>query len=183
MREAEQLDPLSPSVHAGSGYVAYFAHDYNQAIRQARVALQLNPNFMVGHAVLGWAYGQQQKYPEAITELESAVKLSGGVLVYRCALARTYALSGRLPEARKMVAELEAVAQSEPRGSGAALAALYLSLKDTEHALHWLEKTAAGDIQANWLRVDPAFDALRGNPRFATVLNRIGTKTESPEGS
>ena len=81
-----------------------------------------------------------------------------------------------------MVVELEALAQSQPRGSGAALSALYLSLGDSEHALHWLEKTAVGDVQANWLRVDPGFDSLRGNPRFAAVLNRIGTKTEFSEG-
>jgi TolB-like protein/DNA-binding winged helix-turn-helix (wHTH) protein/Flp pilus assembly protein TadD len=181
MREAQQLDPLSPSVHAGSGYVSYFARDYDQAIQQAQVALRLNPNFMVGHAVLGWAYTQQKKYPEAIGELQTAVKLSGGVLVYRCALARTYALSGNMTEARKMLVELEATAQSEPRGSGSALAALYLSVGDSEHALHWLEKTAVGDVQANWLRVDPAFDSLRGNPRFAAILSRIGSKTERAE--
>ena len=95
MQVAQQLDPLSPSVHAGLGYMSYFARDYDRAIQQGRMALQLNPNFMVGHAVLGWAYTQQKKYPEAIEELQTAVKLSGGVLVYRCALARTYALSGK----------------------------------------------------------------------------------------
>ena len=183
MQVAQQLDPLSPSVHAGLGYMSYFARDYDRAIQQGRMALQLNPNFMVGHAVLGWAYTQQKKYPEAIEELQTAVKLSGGVLVYRCALARTYALSGQTQEARKMVVELEAVAQSEPRGAGSALAALYLALGDSDHALHWLEQTAVGDVQANWLRVDPAFDSLRGDPRFKAILNRIGTKSEVAETS
>jgi hypothetical protein len=80
-----------------------------------------------------------------------------------------------------MLTELEATAQAEPRGSGTPLAALYLSLGDSDHALHWLEQTAVGDVQANWLRVDPAFDSLRGNPRFAAILSRIGTKTEVAE--
>ena len=44
--------------------------------------------------------------------------------------------------------------------------AIYVSLGDNERALRWLEETAPGDIQANWLRVDLAFDPLRENPRF-----------------
>ncbi len=177
MREAQRLDPLSPSVHAALGYMYYFARDYDQAVQQARVAVQLNPNFMVGHAVMGWAYTQQKRYAEAIEELQTAAKLSGDVPVYRCALGRAYALSGNSAEARKILSEMEAL-MTEPRGSGSAIAALYLTLGDSARALHWLELTATGDVQANWLRVEPAFDPLRGNPRFQTILNGIGRKTE-----
>ena len=49
---------------------------------------------------------------------------------------------------------------------------------DTEKSLRWLESTAPGDIQSNWLRVDPAFDRLRENPRFVAVVNRIGNRAE-----
>jgi tetratricopeptide (TPR) repeat protein len=176
MREAQQLDPLSPSVHAALGYMLYFARDYDQAVQQARVAVQLNPDFMVGHAVMGWAYTQQKKYAEAIEELQTAAKLSGGVPVYLCALGRAYALSGKPGDARHILAEVDAM-MTEPRGSGTAMASLYLTLGDSEKALYWLERTAPGDVQANWLRVEPAFDPLRGDPRFQTILNQIGKKT------
>ena len=177
MQYAQRLDPLSPAVHSGLAYMYYFARDYDQAIQQAQVALQLNPNFMVAHAVIGWAYTQQKKYPQAIAELQAAARLSGGNPVYLCGLGRAYALSGQTAAARKILVEAGATAP-EPRGTGSALAALYLALGETEQALHWLEITAPGDIQANWLRVEPAFDPLRGNPRFAAVLSRIGTKKE-----
>lgn len=172
---AQRIDPLSPSVHAGLGYVYYFARDYDQAVRHAQVALQLNPNFMVAHAVLGWSYTEQGKFPDAIRELETASKLSGGVPVYRSALGRAYALSGDMTSAKKILAEVEAT-ESEPRGVGSALAALCLATGDPERALYWLEQTAPGDIQANWLRVDPAFDSIRTNPRFVAMLARLGAK-------
>ena len=177
MQYAQQLDPLAPAVHTGLGYIDYFARDYGPAIRHVDTALQLNPNFMAGHAVLGWIYIQQKKYPEAITEMQTAAKLSGGVPVYVCGLARAYALAGNVQEARRLLIQAGAEA-SQPRGNGSALAALYLALGDPDMALHWLEITATGDIQANWLRVDPAFDALRGNPRFEAILSRIGSKSE-----
>jgi Flp pilus assembly protein TadD len=175
MRVAQQLDPLSPAVHAGLGYVYYLARDYDQAVQHARVATDLNSNFMVAHAVMGSAYTEQKKYGEAIAEMQTAVKLSGGVPVYVCGLGRAYALSGNSRDAQKLLREAEA--QSGPRGNGTALAALNLALGDSEKALQWLEQTAPGDVQANWLRVDPAFDSLRGNARFTAVLRRVTMNT------
>lgn len=177
MQFAQLIDPLSPSVHAGLGYMYYLARDYEQAVRQAQVALQLNPNFMVAHAVLGWSYVEEKKFPEAIRELETASQLSGGVPVYRSALGRAYALSGNMPAARKILAELEA-RKSQPLGVGSALAEVYLATGDEEHALHWLEQTAPGDVQFNWVRVDPAYDPLRGNRQFMALLARVGVKQE-----
>jgi hypothetical protein len=132
---------------------------------------------MTAHAVLGWAYTEQKKYPAAIQELTTAAKLSGGVPVYVCALARATALSGNSRGARKMLSDLQNTLD-EPRGTGTAIAGVYLALGDSESALQWLEKTAPGDIQANWLRVDPAFDSLRGNPRFGAVLAQVGEAVE-----
>lgn len=176
MQFAQLIDPLSPSVHAGMGYMYYLARDYEQAVRQAQVALQLNPNFMTAHAVLGWSYVEQKKFPEAIRELETASQLSGGVPVYRSGLGRAYALSGNKSEARKIIAELEA--QKKPSGVGSALAELYLATGDSESALQWLEQTAPGDVQFNWVRVDPAYDPLRNNPRFAAMVSRVGVKRD-----
>jgi tetratricopeptide (TPR) repeat protein len=179
MRFAQKIDPLSPSVHAGLGYIDYFDHNYEQAVQQARVALQLNPNLMVAHAVLGWSYLEQKKFPEAINELETASELSGGVPVYRSALGRAYALSGNVTAAKRILAEVRAM-EIEPRGVGSALAALCLAAGDPERALDLLEQTAPGDIQANWLRVDPAFDSIRASPRFVAVVARMGDPRVSP---
>lgn len=180
MRYAQKLDPLSPSVLTGVAYMYYFAHDYGRAIEHADVALKLNANSMAAHAVLGWAYTEQRKYPDAIKELQNAVRLSGGVPLYRCALARAYALSGNSREAQELLGQLEA-AQAQGLGSGSGLAAVYAALGNHEKALYWIEHTAPGDIQANWLRVDPAFDGLRQDQRFAAVVSRIGARTKPAE--
>jgi tetratricopeptide (TPR) repeat protein len=174
---AQKIDPLSPSVHAGLGYIYYFARDYEHAVQQAHVALQLNPKLMAAHAVLGWSFTEQKKFLDAISELETASNLSSGVPVYRSTLGRAYALSGNMAAAKKILAEVEA-SESEPNGVGTALAALCLATGDSNRALYWLEQTAPGDIQANWLRVDPAFDSIRTNPRFLEILGRMGVKRD-----
>lgn len=177
MQFAQKIDPLSPSVRAGLGYIYYFARNYDKAEQQAHMALQLNPNLMAAHAVLGWSLTEQKRFPEAISELKTASDLSNGVLVYRSTLARAYALSGDMAAAKKILAEVEA-AQFEPRGVGTSLAALYLATGDTDRAFHWLEQTAPGDIQANWLRVEPAFDSIRTDPRFVAIVSQLGVKKE-----
>jgi tetratricopeptide (TPR) repeat protein len=173
---AQKIDPLSASVHAGLGYMYYFARDYDHAVQQARVALQLNPKLMSANAVLGWSFTEQKNFPEAISELETASNLSGGVPVYRSTLGRAYALSGNAAAAKKIIAELETA--PEPAGVGTALAALCLAIGDSDRALYWLKQTAPGDIQANWLRVDPAFDSIRTDPRFLEIINVLGVKRD-----
>jgi len=173
MRFAQTLDPLSATAHASLGYMYYFAHQYDAAIQQEQLALQLAPNSMVAHAVLGWSYTEQKTYAQAIQELQTAVNLSGGVPVYECGLARAFALSGNSAEAAKIVARIEGRSK-QPLGLGTPVAAAYLAIGNSERALRWLEVTGPGDIQANWLRVDPAFDSLHSNPRFKAVVDRIG---------
>ena len=177
MRYAEKLDPLSAPVHAGLAYMYYFARDYEQAIQQAKVALQLNSNSIAAHAVIGWTYIEQKKYPDAIQELQTAEKLSSGSTPYLCALARAYALSGNLREAKTMLGQLETM-QKSLRGAGTGIAATYVALGNSEEALKWLEHTAPGDFQANWLRVDPAFDPVRQNSRFVALVSRVGAKKD-----
>lgn len=51
----------------------------------------------------------------------------------------------------------------------------YLGLGDNEQALAWLER--AYQEQANILmliKVNPNFDPLRGDPRFADLVHRVG---------
>ena len=172
---AKRLDPVSPAAYAGLAYMQYFARNYDQAIESAHTALQLNPHSIPAHAVIGWASLEQKNYTQSIEELQTAAKLSGNVPVYVGALARAYALSGKISEAKALLAQEDKV-RAQPGGSGAALAAAHLAVGDNDRALRWLEKTAPGDIQANWLRVDPAFDSVRQNSRFIAVVNRIGNK-------
>ena len=99
---------------------------------------------------------------------------------------QTYHLSGEDAEhIRKLAALVDAkmravAAQGRTVDSlrVAVLAALNLALGNQEGALRWLEVTAPGDFQANWLSVDPAFDSIRTHPRFVAVVNRVGVKKD-----
>ncbi len=53
-------------------------------------------------------------------------------------------------------------------------AIVYAGMGDTDESLNWLEKAvAARETIALSLKVDPAFDRLRGNARFQDILRRV----------
>ena len=55
------------------------------------------------------------------------------------------------------------------------VAAVYSFARDTDKALTWLEKAfKERRIEMEFLGVDPTFDSLRSDPRFVSLLRRIG---------
>ena len=55
------------------------------------------------------------------------------------------------------------------------LAVLHVGLDDQDKAMSSLEKAyGTQDSQLQYLRVEPHFDSLRSDPRFAGLLQRVG---------
>jgi hypothetical protein len=52
---------------------------------------------------------------------------------------------------------------------------IYVMLGQKDEAFAWLEKTFdARDPLTLQFNIDPAFDSLRGDPRFAKLVRKIG---------
>jgi hypothetical protein len=57
----------------------------------------------------------------------------------------------------------------------ASIAIIFAALGDNDQAFAWLEKAdKARDVMLARLKVDPRFDSLRSDPRFADLVRRIG---------
>ena len=55
------------------------------------------------------------------------------------------------------------------------VAVVYLALGQRDDCFAWLEKAYQDhDVRMSFLRVDPKWNALRSDPRFASILKRIG---------
>jgi serine/threonine-protein kinase len=174
IHRAQDLDPLYIATQITSGWVSYFAHQYDQAIDQCRKALELDPNSAGGYDCLGSAYLAKGMYEQAIAACHQAVVFSADAPARAVGLGQAYALAGENSEARKVLEGLRKV----PTRSYVPpffLAKLSVALGDHEQALTWLEESyAEHDPYLAWLKVERGFDPLRVDPRFQDLMRRVG---------
>ena len=171
---ARGLDPVSPIVRQNLGLTHYFARRYDDAIVQFREALDLDPDFGQAHLMLGRTYVAKGLPHRAVEELERAKGLMGARPDVTTPMAYVLARAGRRVEALATLDELRRIAK--PRDpSPFRLAYVHIGLGETDAAFDWLEKSVqARDWQLGMLKVEPAFDSLRSDPRFAGLLERVG---------
>ncbi|MEO6654848.1 MAG: protein kinase [Pyrinomonadaceae bacterium] len=168
---AQELDPLRTGLVGNEGLILYHARRYDEAIAKKQIHASLAPENPFAHLELANAYVQKGQYAEAIVSYNASIKLeeTTSALIY---LGRAYALAGRRAEA---MALLEKLKRTEKYVSPTELAILYAALGDKEKAFASLEKAYADrDIQLTFLKVEPAYDPLRDDPRFQPLLNELG---------
>jgi TolB-like protein/DNA-binding winged helix-turn-helix (wHTH) protein/Flp pilus assembly protein TadD len=173
IERARLLDPLSLGIQTSAAWIHYFARDYARAIADFDRILSIDPVNVMAFRRRGWAYQMQGRHAEAIASFERARTLSNGDIIETAALGRGYAMAGRRDDALQIVAELR---RRDPAGDRIAysLAEIHTALGDVDEALKWLER--AHEVRSIWyvfVKTDPAFDRLRGDPRFADLVNRV----------
>lgn len=171
---AAELDSTSLIIRSHFGFVYFWAHRYDDSIAACEKALDLDPSFFAARRYLGQAYAQKGKYEQSVSEFQKAIAASGGSPLMRAELANTLALAGRKGEAEKILADLKQLS-SERYFSAYHIALIYAGLNSKDEAINWLER--AFEQRTDYLvflKVDPRFGALRSDPRFNRLLERVG---------
>ncbi len=171
-RRAREVDPLSQLARADEGRAYYLARRYDEAIDSFRETLELGPQF-VAQLYLGLAHSQAGRHAEAIAAMQSfqaAYPRSPEVGL----LGYVYARAGRHAEARRVLEE-RTDAHEPGDSSPMVIAGIHSGLGDLDAAFEWLQVAYEGRAwQMVFLRQEPVFDPLRGDPRYADLLDRLG---------
>ena len=169
---ARELDPVVTMANASVGYRDIFARRFDDAITGLKKTSELDPTFDFTQVLLGYAYAGKADYANAITAYQEAVRLGDSTPSTQIYLGAAYAKSG---DKAKAAAILERLKNGKDYVSPAELAILYEAIGDKEAAFASLEKGfAVHDLQLQFLKADPAFDGLRGDPRFTDLVSRVG---------
>jgi len=178
LRAARNLDPLSAFHTACLGWALYMGRRFNEAIEIADEAEAIDSKMLLAQLVKGWSLEQKGQLDSALECFERARDL-GPLPPVLGSLAHCHARCGEVKQAQGLLAKLESA--SEQRYVPLIdIAVGYAGLDDRARTLKWLERAYEDrTLRLSTIRLDPRFDPLRKEPRFTTVLARMGLKATS----
>jgi len=170
---ARQLDPLSLIIAADHSAILYFSRQYDLAIEQFRTLREMEPDFPRRSILLN-AYVEKGLFADALAEIERERRALGGGAWIWAELAYVYGRSGQPVQARHAREKLEELNRRQEIDAGVFVGA-NLAAGNKDQAFVWLEKAYSQHSNLLMtLRVDPMYDDLRGDPRFQSLLRRVG---------
>jgi serine/threonine protein kinase/Flp pilus assembly protein TadD len=173
-KRGQELDPLSLMMNTNLGIDLYYSRRYDEAIAQLEKTVNLEPRYYNAYLYLGQAYEQKKIYQQAIATFQKGLAQSERHPKLLASLGHAYALSGERDKANKVLDEMREMSKRR-YVSPYLFAVVYVGLGDKDQAFAWLEKAYQDrSVLLIWLRVEPLFDSLRDDPRFAELLRRVG---------
>jgi serine/threonine-protein kinase len=168
---AQKLNPLSAAVGVTRAKILLVARRYEDAIKQSRAAIDLEPRFASAFSVLAQAYLFNKQPAEGIEAAKKYVELSAGSGWAKLELAFAYATARDRAEAERIVRETIA---SHDHFSPYDMATIYAVWRETDSALQWLKQAVERrSVDVVWIRVDPRLDNIRPDPRFQEILKTM----------
>jgi TolB-like protein/DNA-binding winged helix-turn-helix (wHTH) protein/Tfp pilus assembly protein PilF len=179
MRKAVAIDPFSAPVQAFLGRTYIWARQYDQALEQFQKVAEMFPGFAIDHERLAQLHAFMGRFDQAIAEDTKARLLSGenekSALAKEAILRHAWTTQGA-PGYWKTLVELSQTAENPPEAynSPFGTAILYAQLGDKARALNALEQAyEQRSLAMTEINIEPAFDPIRGEPRFKALLQRV----------
>jgi serine/threonine protein kinase/tetratricopeptide (TPR) repeat protein len=170
-RFALGLDPTSQTANTSLCGMYYSAREYDKSIQQCLKVVQMYPDTSMPHFMLSQNYEQKKLYDKAVQEFQQGLRVQGETEL-AAAMGRAYAANGWRGVLQK------GVDVYQKRGTNdydpAEVAADFARLGERDKAFFWLEKAYDEHLIPFYIKVQPAFDNIRSDPRYADLLRRMG---------
>src|SRR5215203_1743984 len=173
-RRGVKIDPLAAPASYGELFTLFVARRCAEVIQCAERVLSLNPGYAEGYRCLGCCLLARGHTEAGLDALRTAAKVGGSSTWMVANLASGLAQLGKRGEAEELVAGLEKRARTD-YVSPMTLGVVYGALGRTDDALAAIERSVKQrDCWVVALGAEPAYDSLRGNPRFEALVDQVG---------
>ena len=171
LENARAADPLAASVNMNLGRLHLAARRPGLALPLLETATELSPQFPLAHEQLGYALLELGAPARALAAFQRVSTLSGPRGATR--LAYALAVTGSAAESRALIREVAGGEHATAHAFGLALACT--GLGELDDAFAWLDRAhARRDAFLHTIAAMPAFEPLHDDPRWRSLLGRIG---------
>jgi tetratricopeptide (TPR) repeat protein len=176
VRRAVQLDPLRVEYAGWLTRFLLYDKDYEGAIAAGKELLEVDEEYGRGFVWMGSAYLALGDPTAALDWFQRGQALKRAVRSYDVMIVLALAALDRREEAEEIMTRLENESRQQYVRSEY-LAMGHAALGNMDSAFESLERAyqarSAGLI---YLHLDPGYDPLRADPRYADILARIGVR-------
>jgi tetratricopeptide (TPR) repeat protein len=175
--EVNGLSPFDVEAQCMKGEVDYFERRWDAALSDFRRRHEIDPdNYFVSLQLAATLFRTGQ-IGESIALYKNQIKVPREDAEYRYAirsLGYTYGAIHDLENARAMLARLTEWAKTHPVPSFD-YALIYAGMGDRDMAFKYLEQSyREHSLWMQVIKVEPMFESLHGDPRFADLVRRVG---------
>ena len=164
MQKALEYDPLSAPVYADYGRVLFWARRYDEALEKYRTASDMNPDFGSMRLERELLYEQMGR----VEDWAASVEQGGAFNAEMRKAFRALGPKGYWSEQYRRKLNLR------ERARGSDDAEVFARMGDNDRALEDLAYAIeARDHRMTQLKVNPIYDPLHSDPRFAKLLRRM----------
>jgi serine/threonine-protein kinase len=173
MEKAVELEPTNPSNLSNLAKLYFYSGNKEKSTEIMEEFESLFQNGLRGGGK-GLNYLYLDMLDKAIENLER-LKVKENPL-YQSFLAIAYTKNGQNQKAQPLVDRLKLISQKKAASNYEYSVGLYYSgTGQKEEALYWLERAYdSHDSELYWLKTEPMFKTLHGDPRYEELLRKIG---------
>ena len=176
IERARALDPLSMVMMTSVAIVHHLSGDTPGAIDALRLALQVDPNFLMTYYFMGVMLRDANEVEEAERMLRSAIERAGGTGTPEmlASLALVRARRGAEADARALLGQLESM-RSERHVPLCLTARVRASLGEIDAAVDEVVRAAeAREPEIVFIGTRPSYTPMHAHPRFQQLRARVG---------
>jgi serine/threonine-protein kinase len=176
VRRAQVLDPLARQHSRWMARLLLYSGQYDESIQWSHKTLEVNPGYFLSYLEIGSAYLGLGQPEEALKWYRQAQSLEVSVRAYDSLIVRALAAMGEVEEARAILERLEDEAKRTYVRADI-LAMGYAAVGENDRALEHLDEALqARSAGLVYVHLDPGYEPLRSDPRFANLVQKVGVK-------
>ncbi len=174
--KAKTISPVNAFEIQQRAEAFYSCGRYDEAIKLFKEAIEVFPDVNGLYDVLGRVYVVKENYQDAINILRKGLTHSAkrppSTLVF---MAIAYFKMNNPGKATELIQELKQRVNNGEKGINIFIAIFYSAIKNKEEAFNYLDHAfKTNDVDLIWLKQEPSFTNLHGDPRYQVYLKRAG---------